>query len=109
MNMSDEIKVAIYEDGVKLSINLYTVGGYRMNAITSCLKRNHESKLLVIADTSLDKQNNLHFSLTGISKEAVPEFIKLIEAETLTTIKPTFVMAKILPEPSPEPHTFGNI
>ena len=93
--MSDEIKVAIHEDGIKVSFNLTTLQQWQFNMLTQCIKRNREANKFEVVDLFVDKHDMTHLSIRGVAKELIPAFILMLQCETLVTITPTFEMVKL--------------
>lgn len=94
--MSEEIQIKLYIDGLKLSFPLYKMADWQFKAITECIKRNRESGKIQVIDTIVSKDEYLVLLIKGIERQDVPEFISLIQSETLQTITPTFCMTNLL-------------
>jgi len=94
--MSDNIiKVAIHEDGIKVSFGLTTLQQWQFDMLTQCIKRNREAKKFEVIDILFDENDILHLSIRGVTKELIPAFIQMLQCETLVTITPTFEMVKL--------------
>jgi hypothetical protein len=94
--MNDDIRVEVYEDGVKIIFNVTTLDPWRYVMLTDCIRRNQVINLIQVIDVYVDKHSMTSISINGIEKKSIPEFIELLKVETLTNIQHTFVMAKLV-------------
>lgn len=93
----NEIKVKFYADyGVKVTFSLTTLIQWQFNALTQCIKRNREANKFEVIDTYLDKHDVITLSIKGITRETFPQFLQMLECETLTSITPKWILKNMV-------------
>lgn len=85
MKMTMKMTMKIYLDGVQLSFPLFNYDYERISChLVACLRRNQSGGHLVILPSLLDKSGVFHVNVGNI-QGYIPEFVQLVEVETLTT------------------------
>ena len=93
----NEIKVKFYADyGVKVTFGLYTLQKWQFDALTQCIKRNREANKFEVVDVYLDKHDDTTLSIKGITRETFPQFLQMLECETLTSITPEYILHNMI-------------
>jgi hypothetical protein len=91
------IKVKFYADyGVQVIFGLMTLQKWQFDALMQCIKRNKEAGKFEVVDLYLDKHDNTRVSIKGVTKETFPQFLQMLECETLTTIQPEYILRNMI-------------
>lgn len=93
------LEAEVYEDGIKLSFNLTQFPEWKFQALSNFIQCNRKLNKIEVADLYLEKDDWTHISIKGVSKDLVPEFLKMIEFEILQPIDPKFYFQKLFDKP----------
>jgi hypothetical protein len=80
-----DMKIEAYRDGISISFPFMSLPEREFNALTTCIRRNREAGKIEVIDAKWDKKDIFTVHIGGL-EGGVPEFMQLLEAETLMTL-----------------------